>query len=108
MAGDLGGLSVRLAADAARVPGARRVVVDALAAGGRSQLAAAGALVASELAGNAALHAGATFMHVQLTREDGGVRVAVEDDGPVGAEAVEARALAAAAGSVAWEDQGTN
>ena len=107
MAGDLGGLSVRLAADAASVPGARRFVVDALAAWGRSQLAEAGELVASELAGNAALHAGATFMHVQLTREDGGVRVAVEDDGPVGAEAVEARALAAAAGSVDWEDQGT-
>lgn len=107
MARDPGGLSVRLAADPASVPGVRRFVVDALAARGRSQLAEAGELVASELAGNAALHAGATFMHVQMTREGGGVRVAVEDDGTVGAEAVEARAMPAAAGSSDWEEQGT-
>jgi anti-sigma regulatory factor (Ser/Thr protein kinase) len=107
MARDPGGLSVRLAADPASVPGVRRFVVDALAAWGRSQLAEAGELVASELAGNAALHAGATFMHVQMTREGGGVRVAVEDDGTVGAEAVEARAMPAAAGSSDWEEQGT-
>lgn len=83
-------LQVRLAADAASVPAARRFVADGLIAWGEVKLIDAAELVASELSSNAALHAMARFMHVTLERAaaDAGVRVAVEDDGPVGVEAV--------------------
>jgi anti-sigma regulatory factor (Ser/Thr protein kinase) len=84
-------LQVRLAADAASVPAVRRFVADGLAAWGEAKLVDAAELVASELSSNAALHAMAQFMHVTLERasdDAAGVRVAVEDDGPVGVEAV--------------------
>ena len=84
-------LQVRLAADAASVPAARRFVADGLTAWGEVKLIDAAELVASELSSNAALHAMAQFMHVTLERaaaDAAGVRVAVEDDGPVGVEAV--------------------
>ncbi|PVG83912.1 hypothetical protein DDE18_06375 [Nocardioides gansuensis] len=81
-------LAVRLAADPAGVPAARRFVVDGLAAGTHEALADAAELVISELAGNAALHGGARFMYVAMEHRVRGVRVSVEDDGPVGAEAV--------------------
>lgn len=87
-------LQVRLAADAASVPAARRFVADGLTAWGEGGLVDAAELVASELSSNAALHASAEFMHVTLERAAdtaAGVRVAVEDDGPVGVEAVLAR-----------------
>ena len=89
-------LQVRLAADAASVPAARRFVADGLNAWGEGGLVDAAELVASELSTNAALHASAEFMHVTLERPGAaaGVRVAVEDDGPVGVEAVLPRALA--------------
>ncbi len=90
-------LQVRLAADAASVPAARRFVADGLNAWGEGGLVDAAELVASELSSNAALHASAEFMHVTLERPRdaaAGVRVAVEDDGPVGVEAVLPRALA--------------
>jgi anti-sigma regulatory factor (Ser/Thr protein kinase) len=89
-------LQVRLAADAASVPAARRFVADGLTAWGEGGLVDTGELVASELSSNAALHASAEFMHVTLERTAdaaAGVRVAVEDDGPVGVEAVLARTL---------------
>jgi anti-sigma regulatory factor (Ser/Thr protein kinase) len=89
-------LQVRLAADAASVPAARRFVADGLTAWGEGGLVDAAELVASELSSNAALHASAEFMHVTLERAAdaaAGVRVAVEDDGPVGVEAVLARTL---------------
>ena len=82
---------MRLAADAASVPAVRRFVADGLAAWGEAKLVDAAELVASELSSNAALHAMAQFMHVTLERasdDAAGVRVAVEDDGPVGVEAV--------------------
>ena len=83
---------MRLAADAASVPAARRFVADGLTAWGEVKLIDAAELVTSELSSNAALHAMAEFMHVTLERaaDDAaaGVRVAVEDDGPVGVEAV--------------------
>ena len=87
-------LRLRLAADAASVPAARRFVADGLAAWGEAKLVDAAELVASELTSNAALHARAQFMHVTLERATGaaGVRVAVEDDGLVGVEAVLPRA----------------
>jgi anti-sigma regulatory factor (Ser/Thr protein kinase) len=84
-------LQVRLAADAASVPAVRRFVADGLTAWGEVKLVDAAELVASELSSNAALHAMAEFMHVTLERAAdaaAGVRVAVEDDGPVGVEAV--------------------
>jgi hypothetical protein len=46
-------------------------------------------LVVSEFAANAALHSGARFMYISVVAlPDGTLRVAVEDDGPVGPEAV--------------------
>ena len=88
-------LQVRLAADASSVPAARRFVVDGLTAWGAVDLVEAAELVVSELSGNAALHAAADFMHVTLERgaRAGGVRVSVEDDGPVPVDAVRPRAL---------------
>jgi anti-sigma regulatory factor (Ser/Thr protein kinase) len=84
-------LHVRLAADAASVSGARRFVVDGLNAWGDTQLVDAAELVTSELTTNAALHAGADFMYVTVEHRPVGVRVAVEDDGPLGADVVQAR-----------------
>lgn len=84
-------LHVRLAADAASVVGARRFVVDGLGAWGESRFVDAAELVTSELTTNAALHAGAEFMYITLERRTTGVRVTVEDDGPLGAEVVQAR-----------------
>lgn len=98
-------LQVRLAADAASVPAARRFVADGLNAWGEARLVDAAELVASELSSNAALHASAEFMHVTLERAAGaaaGVRVAVEDDGPVGVEAVMARTLGG--DDLDWDD----
>jgi anti-sigma regulatory factor (Ser/Thr protein kinase) len=98
-------LQVRLAADAASVPAARRFVADGLTAWGEGGLVDAAELVASELSSNAALHASAEFMHVTLERAADaadGVRVAVEDDGPVGVEAVLARTLGG--DGLAWDE----
>jgi anti-sigma regulatory factor (Ser/Thr protein kinase) len=84
-------LQVRLAADAASVPAVRRFVADGLTAWGEAGLVDAAELVVSELSSNVALHAMAEFMHVTLERGSdaaAGVRVAVEDDGPVGVDAV--------------------
>ena len=90
MGGAPGRLHVRLAADAASVVGARRFVVDGLSAWGESRFVEAAELVASELTTNVALHAGAEFMYVTLERGTPGVRVSVEDDGPLGIEVVQA------------------
>ena len=99
-------LQVELAADPASVPGARRFVVDALIAWGETDLVDAAELVASELTGNAALHAGARFMYLTLERRDeaAGLRVAVEDDGPVGADALDVRVPPRDVGLLAWTD----
>lgn len=86
-----GRLHVRLAADAASVAGVRRFIADGLDSWGDGRFAEAAELVASELTTNVALHAGAEFMYVTLERTPGGVRVSVEDDGPLGADVVQAR-----------------
>jgi anti-sigma regulatory factor (Ser/Thr protein kinase) len=97
---------VRFAADAASVPGARRFVVDGLTSWGRTDLVDQAELVASELTGNAALHADAHFMYLTLVADDGPtVRIGVEDDGPVGVEAVQPLTLAATEGYLDWSDQ---
>ncbi|MCF6376313.1 ATP-binding protein [Nocardioides KLBMP 9356] len=91
-----GRLQVRLAADAASVPAARRFVVDGLTAWGEVDLVEAAELVTSELSSNAALHAAAAFMSVTLERagQSSGVRIAVEDDGPIPVDAVRPRVRA--------------
>lgn len=81
-------LSVRFAADPVSVPGARRFVVEGAAAVGHHELGDVAELVVSELAGNAALHGAARFMYVSVNDRNGGLQVAVEDDGSVGADAV--------------------
>jgi anti-sigma regulatory factor (Ser/Thr protein kinase) len=85
-------LHVRLAADAASVAGARRFVADGLKAWDEGHLTDAAELVTSELATNVVLHAGADFIYVSLERRGSGVRVSVEDDGPLGVDVVLARA----------------
>ena len=84
-------LQVRLAADPASVAGARRFVVDGLSAWNEGRFVDDAALVVSELATNAALHAGAKFMYVTLERGRSGVTLSVEDDGPLDADVVTAR-----------------
>ncbi|HSJ20905.1 MAG TPA: ATP-binding protein [Nocardioidaceae bacterium] len=76
-------LRVRLAADPASVPGARRFVAEGLRAWGHDDLVDDAALCVSELAGNAALHGGSTYIEVCVLDLERAVRVYVEDDGPV-------------------------
>ena len=84
-------LRLRLSAEPVSVPAARRFVADGLSTWGLSRLADHATLCVSELAGNAALHSGGTFMHVDLGRHRDVVRVSVEDDGAVPARAVTPR-----------------
>jgi anti-sigma regulatory factor (Ser/Thr protein kinase) len=84
---------VRLAADPASVPGARRFVADGLRAWGRDDLVDDATLCVSELAGNAALHGDSTFIQVSLLDLRRVVRVCVEDDGPAPASQVVARCV---------------
>lgn len=106
MEGARGRLQVQLAADPVSVPAARRFVVDTLTAWGEGRHLEDAELVTSELTGNAALHAGARFMYVTVDRSDEapGVRVAVEDDGPVGADALHVRMPALAGDPLDWTD----
>jgi anti-sigma regulatory factor (Ser/Thr protein kinase) len=60
----------------------RRFVVGLLTGDGQEQLAHDAALVASELATNAVLHARSSFS-ITIAAEDGWVRLAVQDDSPV-------------------------
>jgi anti-sigma regulatory factor (Ser/Thr protein kinase) len=85
-------LRVRFATDPASVPGARRFVSDGLASWGLEELVEDVSLCVTELAANAALHSAGSFMSVVLTAGEHGVRVSVEDDGPVPTAAVAPRA----------------
>lgn len=101
---------IRLAADPASVPGARRFVTESCRAIGRPDLADVAELVVSELAGNAALHSGGQFMHITVATRAHGIRVAVEDDGPVGTEKVAPSAFNLEDQLIdidGWEDQPT-
>lgn len=90
------------------MPGARRFIVDGLTDWGKGELADVAELVVSELAGNAALHSDARFMYVTVeTRDSGGVRVGVEDDGTVGTEAVVPHALTNGDDLDDWAEQAT-
>jgi anti-sigma regulatory factor (Ser/Thr protein kinase) len=86
------GLRVRFAADPVSVSAARRFVTDGLKSWERTALIDSATLCVSELAGNAALHAGSTFMEIGLQPRGKAVRVSVEDDGAVPAEVVAPRA----------------
>jgi anti-sigma regulatory factor (Ser/Thr protein kinase) len=89
---EVGEMRIRLAADAASVPGARRFVTDGLTSLGRTELLDDAALCVTELAANAALHSASTFMEVGLRPLDSAVQIVVEDDGPVPADVVVPRA----------------
>ena len=91
-------LRVRLAADPVSVSAARRFVTDGLVSWERAALIDSATLCVSELAGNAALHAGSTFMEIGLQPLGTSVRVSVEDDGAVPAEVVAPRA------TFEWDD----
>ena len=84
-------LRVRLAADPVCVSGARRFVTDGLRSWRRPELLDDAELCVSELAGNAVLHSGTTFMEIVLQTLHRGVRISVEDDGPTPAAAVQPR-----------------
>lgn len=81
-------LRVRFTADPSSVPGARRFVVDGLRAWGRDEIVDDAALCVSELAGNAALHGGSSYIEVGVLALDRAVRIFVEDDGPAPADVV--------------------
>ena len=81
-------LRARFAADAASVPGVRRFVRDALHPHPDGSLADDAELCVSELASNAALHSGSTFLDVAVRVDEEGVTVTVTDEGLVPAEAV--------------------
>jgi hypothetical protein len=74
-------LRVRLTAEAASVPGARRFVTDGLLDWGRAHLVDDAALCITEMAANAALHSGSPYMQVRLHDLEQAVRLSVEDDG---------------------------
>ncbi|HLN75408.1 MAG TPA: ATP-binding protein [Nocardioidaceae bacterium] len=83
---------VRMAADPASVPGARRFVTDGLLSWGLAALVDDATLCVSELAANAALHSASTFMEIAMRPLEDAVRISVEDDGRTPAEAVVPRA----------------
>jgi anti-sigma regulatory factor (Ser/Thr protein kinase) len=84
----VGELRVRFSADPASVRGARRFVADGLRDWGMTDLLDDATLCVSELAGNAALHSGSTFMEIAMRSLEDAVRIIVEDDGLVPAESV--------------------
>lgn len=87
-------LRVRLAAEPASVPSARRFVTDGLRAWGRDNIVDDAALCVSELAGNAALHDSCTYIEVCVVDLPQAVRVYVEDDGSTPAGALRPRTQA--------------
>lgn len=84
-------VSVRFTAGPSGVPAARHFVADTLRSWGMTGLVDDATLCASELAGNAALHGECTAIRVAVRVESHGVRLMVEDDGPVPAALVAPR-----------------
>ena len=72
---------VRMVAQPASVPAARRFVNDALTRWGCERLAEDVGLCVSELATNATLHSGSSYFQIELEELSGAVRVAVADTG---------------------------
>jgi anti-sigma regulatory factor (Ser/Thr protein kinase) len=84
-------LRIQLAAEPVSVPVARKFVADGLVSWHLEGLVDDATLCVSELAGNAALHSTATFMHVEMRRGRNAVRISVEDDGAAAMEALQPR-----------------
>lgn len=84
-------LRLSLTAEPVSVPAARRFVADGLSSWGRGDLLDDATLCVSELASNAALHTSSTFMHIGMDLRRDVVRVSVDDDGDVPAQAVTPR-----------------
>ena len=84
-------LRLSLAAEPVSVSAARRFVADGLSSWGRNDLLDDATLCVSELASNAALHTSSTFMHIAVGLHRDVVRVSVDDDGDVPAQAVTPR-----------------
>jgi anti-sigma regulatory factor (Ser/Thr protein kinase) len=74
-------VEVRMVAQPASVPAARRFVNEALAGWGCETLAEDIGLCVSELATNATLHSGSSYFRIELQRRSGAVRLAVADNG---------------------------
>lgn len=72
---------LRLVAQPASVPAARRFVDDALSGWGLTALVEDVGLCVSELATNATLHSGSAYFAVELEKRPGGLRIAVADTG---------------------------
>lgn len=81
-----------MVAQPASVPAVRRFVDDALTLWGRTDLVDDVGLSVTELATNATLHSQSTFFDVELSADDGAVRVAVVDTGAVSATSIASRA----------------
>jgi anti-sigma regulatory factor (Ser/Thr protein kinase) len=90
----------RFAMDRDAPRAARHFVVDALSRWDAAEFAEDAAMVATELATNAIVHARSGFT-VAVMREPGGVRIAVRDDGPVSGPGPR-QALTASPGHGLW------
>ena len=84
---------MRVAAEPVSVPATRQFVTDGLAAWGELDIVDDVRLCVSELAANAALHAGGDFMDVSLERLPDAVRVQVSDEGQTPLDDLRAQAL---------------
>ena len=84
---------MRVAAEPVSVPAARQFVTDGLSAWGELDVVDDVRLCVSELAANAALHAGGDFMDVSLERLPDAVRVQVSDEGQTPLDDLRAQAL---------------
>lgn len=82
---------VRMVAQPASVPAARRFVDDALTGWGNETLIEDVSLCVTELSTNATLHSGSGYFEVELQRADDSVRLAVLDTGHTDADSLAAR-----------------
>ncbi|MGA8211444.1 MAG: ATP-binding protein [Nocardioidaceae bacterium] len=86
--------AVRVAREASAVTAVRRFVDEVLTRWGHRDLVDDVALSVTELATNATLHTDSSYLDVELSLDEAGVRVAVVNAGTVPAESIAARAVA--------------
>lgn len=82
---------IRMVAEPASVPAARRWVDDALSGWGREDMVEDVALCVTELSTNATLHSGSRFFEIELERGEEAVRLSVVDTGATTVEALATR-----------------